>query len=446
MSPALRALLLVAALANLFTAVFSASVPSRTHDDHDHAPVHKRLPGTWYQRDDSPVHKLFKRAGTDGQVYAQVGSPTWASGYPRSTPDPNQLPQQWVDALNAAVSAGKIPNFPPSTATGGNPTYPGQDPNSDVICSTTYKCRKNPDNIYDAPQGVIGISFDDGPLPTSDKLYQFLEANNQPATHFFIGVNILNNPKEFNYAFATVGNDIAVHTWTHPYMTTLDNMAVLGQLGWTMEIIHNSTGGRLPKYWRPPFGDSDNRVNAIAKEVFGLTTVIWNQDTEDWSLTSGGTTPQKINASMTQWLTGPKNPGLIMLEHELSDQSVQAFIDGYPVMKSNGWKTVSVAQLDGQSAYQNSPSNTGDVTPMNIILSLHNGTVDSSSDAAPSSTASSSSGSSSTHATSSTSAPSSTASATGGVLQNGARPQMASFQVQGVLIACLAAMLSAAFF
>lgn len=61
-------------------------------------------------------------------------------------------------------------------------------------------------------------------------------------------------------------------------MTTLDNMAVLGQLGWTMEIIHNSTGGRLPKYWRPPYGDSDNRVNAIAREVFGLTTVIWNQE------------------------------------------------------------------------------------------------------------------------------------------------------------------------
>ncbi len=72
--------------------------------------------------------------------------------------------------------------------------------------------------------------------------------------------------------------DIAVHTWTHPYMTTLTNEEVLGELGWTMQLIHNSTGGRIPKYWRPPYGDSDNRVRAIAKEVFGLTTVIWNQE------------------------------------------------------------------------------------------------------------------------------------------------------------------------
>ncbi|KAJ2973659.1 hypothetical protein NUW54_g12025 [Trametes sanguinea] len=101
-----------------------------------------------------------------------------------------------------------------------------------------------------------------------------------------IGVNILGYPEEFKMAFEDNQDDIAVHTWTHPYMTTKTDLEVVGELGWTMEIIHNSTGGRLPKYWRPPYGDSDNRVSAIAKEVFGLTTVIWNQDTEDWSIVS----------------------------------------------------------------------------------------------------------------------------------------------------------------
>ena len=81
-----------------------------------------------------------------------------------------------------------------------------------------------------------------------------------------IGINVLQNPKEFTFAFETLGDDIAVHTWTHPYMTTKTNEELLGEFGWTMEIIHNSTGGRLPKYWRPPYGDSDNRVGAIAKD------------------------------------------------------------------------------------------------------------------------------------------------------------------------------------
>lgn len=61
-------------------------------------------------------------------------------------------------------------------------------------------------------------------------------------------------------------------------MTTKSNEEVIAELGWTMELIHNSSGGRVARFWRPPYGDSDMRVRAIAKEVFGLSTVIWNQE------------------------------------------------------------------------------------------------------------------------------------------------------------------------
>ena len=61
-------------------------------------------------------------------------------------------------------------------------------------------------------------------------------------------------------------------------MTTLSNEAVIAEIGWTMQIIFDSTGGLIPKFWRPPFRDADNRIRAIAHEVFGLTTVLWNAD------------------------------------------------------------------------------------------------------------------------------------------------------------------------
>ena len=61
-------------------------------------------------------------------------------------------------------------------------------------------------------------------------------------------------------------------------MTTLSHEDVVAQLAWTMELIHNSTGGRVPRFWRPPFGDTDVRVSAIANEVLGLTTVVWNDE------------------------------------------------------------------------------------------------------------------------------------------------------------------------
>ncbi|OSD04276.1 glycoside hydrolase/deacetylase [Trametes coccinea BRFM310] len=404
--PSLRSFLLLAATALLSTSATSATALPHDHHDHEHT-VNKRLPGTWYHPEDHPAYKLFRRdaAQTDGVVYAAVGTPEWSAGYPPAKPDPNALPKAWVDAYNAALSAGKIPKIPPSTLN-GNPVYPqGFDPNGDVVCSATYKCRNNND-IWDAPDGVWGASFDDGPLDTSVPLYQFLKQNDVHATHFMIGVNILGYPEEFKMAFEDNQDDIAVHTWTHPYMTTKTDLEVVGELGWTMEIIHNSTGGRLPKYWRPPYGDSDNRVSAIAKEVFGLTTVIWNQDTEDWSIGQpGGTTRDKVDASLKQWITGPKSPGLIILEHELTNNTVGAFIQAFPLIQQNGWKFVSIAQLDGGSPYSNSPSSTGAVTPGQVAVL--DGSDDSSSSNSSSSSAPAGSSTSSAPASSASSGTSS---------------------------------------
>lgn len=102
----------------------------------------------------------------------------------------------------------------------------------------------------------------------SSILYDFLQQNKTRATHFMIGRNIAQRPQAFLQAF-NQGDDIAVHTWSHPYMTTLSDKAVVAELGWTMQIISDSTGGRVPKFFRPPYGDTDNRVRAISAHVFG---------------------------------------------------------------------------------------------------------------------------------------------------------------------------------
>ncbi|KAJ3479824.1 hypothetical protein NLI96_g8789 [Meripilus lineatus] len=415
--------LALAALSYLCSLTLASYLPREDHHDHDHSS--DSLPaGNWYQPDHHPVRSLFKRAThqTDGQTYPAVGSAQWAAAYPTGKADTSKLPQEWVDALNAAVAAGKIPNIPPTTLVKGNPTYPNNlDPNSDTVCSTTVQCNKNPDVWWDAPPGVFATSFDDGPLPTSDKLYQFLQQNNEHATHFFIGTNILANPKEFTTAFDTLNDDIAVHTWTHPYMTTLTNLEVLGELGWTMQIIHDSTGGRVPAFWRPPYGDSDNRVIAIASEVFGMTTCIWNKDTDDWSIGEGGstTTVASAEAAYTKWLAGPKTPGLMVLEHELSVATVQIFMDMYPKIKASGWQTMSLARINGSAVYQNAADSIGPVVLVKDITDAD--VVNASSSATPSSSSASASASSATGNTTSQSQSSSDkAAATGTVKTNGA--------------------------
>lgn len=124
----------------------------------------------------------------------------------------------------------------------------------------------------------LGTGFDDGPYLGSSMLYDFLEEKHIGATHFMIGMYIRADPATFVRAFNMEGADIAVHTYSHLYMTTLSNEDVLAQLAWTMQIIHDTTGGRVPRYWRPPYGDADNRVRAIAKEVLGMQIIMWNQE------------------------------------------------------------------------------------------------------------------------------------------------------------------------
>jgi len=94
---------------------------------------------------------------------------------------------------------------------------------------------------------------------------------------------------------------------------------------------------------------------------------------------------------MTRWLTGPKQPGLMILEHELTDQSTQAFMDAYPLMVSTGWHLQSAAEINGSGVYQNSKDSGSSVERVNGVLaneflSIPPGSSSSSSTSASSST------------------------------------------------------------
>ena len=81
------------------------------------------------------------------------------------------------------------------------------------------------------------------------------------------------------------GHDICVHTWAHRYMTTLSDEQVFAELFYTARAI-KILMGVTPSCWRPPFGDTDDRVRAIAAGL-GLRTIVWEEDTNDWQVDQG---------------------------------------------------------------------------------------------------------------------------------------------------------------
>lgn len=66
---------------------------------------------------------------------------------------------------------------------------------------------------------------------------------------FYIGSNVADWPNEAQRGLAD-GHQICVHTWSHPYMTTLTNQQVLGELYYTKKVIKYVVGV-TPLCWRP---------------------------------------------------------------------------------------------------------------------------------------------------------------------------------------------------
>jgi len=304
----------------------------------------------------------------------------------------SQMKPEWKAALDAAVKAGKIPNIPPSSSPdGGTPTYPSGTDMSQVCNWSITQCQ-GPHDIYQAPDGVAGINFDDGPTEATQGLNAFLLSNNISATRFLIGGQVAGMTDAFKDIIKDPNQQLAVHTYTHHQMTTLSNEQAVAELGWTMQVIYDMSGF-IPRLWRGPTGDVDNRIRAIAEEVFGLYHTSWDADSNDWCMSSGtticpGEDPGKDIPSVKNYidktLAGSKTPGVLMLEHELSDITVGFFKEHtWPGIQKGGWNHMNVAEFNGSAWYANAADPKAPKSAQADILKDSSG---SSAPAAPAST------------------------------------------------------------
>lgn len=151
---------------------------------------------------------------------------------------------------------------------------------------------------------------------------------------FYIGSNVMNWPYGAQRGVRD-GHHIAVHTWSHPMMTTLSNQDVLAELYYATKMIKYVTG-LTPLYWRPPLGDVDDRVRWIASQL-NLTAIIWNLDTDDWA--AGTTvTVQQVQQNYQNFITMGTNgtfanTGNIVLSHEINNMTMDFATQNIPNIK-----------------------------------------------------------------------------------------------------------------
>jgi peptidoglycan/xylan/chitin deacetylase (PgdA/CDA1 family) len=173
-----------------------------------------------------------------------------------------------------------------------------------------------------------GLTYDDGPSFYTSNLMQYLDSVNLKTTFFVVGSRVISFPLTLQDQYMSQ-HQIAVHTWSHPSLTTLSNEEIIAELGWSKKVIKDVLGV-TPNIMRPPFGDIDDRVRAISIAM-GLTPVIWTRispsatfDTGDFNINGGLITVGQVLQNWENILGNATqlNTGFIVLEHDLFQQTV----------------------------------------------------------------------------------------------------------------------------
>jgi peptidoglycan/xylan/chitin deacetylase (PgdA/CDA1 family) len=129
--------------------------------------------------------------------------------------------------------------------------------------------------------GELALTFDDGPNARwTLRLLDILASNDVRATFFLLGSRAETEP-ELVRRIAAAGHLIGNHSWSHPNLAWTRASRVREELARTNETLQQRTGAPV-MFFRPPFGARRPAVLRIAREL-GLTPVLWNAMTSDWS-------------------------------------------------------------------------------------------------------------------------------------------------------------------
>jgi peptidoglycan/xylan/chitin deacetylase (PgdA/CDA1 family) len=112
----------------------------------------------------------------------------------------------------------------------------------------------------------IAMIFDDGPIPASaEKFLKLFARENVHVTFGSEATNVALHPATAK-ALIAAGHEIANHSYTHRHPKDLDDATLDHEIVGAQQVIIETTGF-TPKWFWPPFLESDDRVRAAAAKA-----------------------------------------------------------------------------------------------------------------------------------------------------------------------------------
>jgi peptidoglycan/xylan/chitin deacetylase (PgdA/CDA1 family) len=144
---------------------------------------------------------------------------------------------------------------------------------------------------------MVALTFDACPTNLPEEfdtnVVDVLLRESVPATLFLSGRWVERHPDTAKFLARNPLFEIAAHSYSHPHLLEKDDARVLREMERTQAIIKKVTG-RTPRYFRPPYGEVDERVARLAKAA-GLATIQYDIASGD---SDPGLSPQRIVRSV----------------------------------------------------------------------------------------------------------------------------------------------------
>jgi peptidoglycan/xylan/chitin deacetylase (PgdA/CDA1 family) len=172
-----------------------------------------------------------------------------------------------------------------------------------------------------------------------ERVTQELIATHTPATIFLGGSWAAEEAAHVKQLAANPLFELGNHSYTHPHMAAIvDDVRIRRELQRTQAEIHQLTG-KTPKFFRPPYGEYNDRLVRIAAEL-GLTTV-------EYDLASGDPDQHATKERLINWVLAKAQPGSIVVMHINhrrfhTAEALPGIISG---LRARGFELVTVGEM-----------------------------------------------------------------------------------------------------
>ncbi len=203
-----------------------------------------------------------------------------------------------------------------------------------IVCSaqqsTIYSFKPTSDKKY------VALTFDDGPHGTlTPKLLDSLKGTGAKVTFFVMGIKAELHPDILKRAVSE-GHEVANHVWDHPVLSKLSFDKVHDQLSRTNTAIKNAID-KLPTVMRPPYGNTNKKLNNYITDTEKLDVIMWSLDTNDWK--------RPASAEIIKRVVDKVKPGTVILCHDIHPGTIEAMPELVATLQRMGYTLLTVTEM-----------------------------------------------------------------------------------------------------